>query len=208
MSDDAVGGRARLAQERSRARRDQLIAAAAQLFTEGGTKAITHRSVSELAEVPLATVSYYFDSIEQLIEVLFSQTLTAWAALAQELHVPDDGHVEPADVSAQCARLLRKADPAGYARELRIYLSALNRPAMIDQVMAMQGTTYQAFAELVSAAGVEQTAPVVSRILMVFTGALVSITSPGADVSRAADEAEKLITLVMEDALQRERPSA
>ncbi|RYY43932.1 MAG: TetR family transcriptional regulator, partial [Actinomycetales bacterium] len=77
MSDSTPpGGRARLSQERSRVRRDQLITAAATLFAEGGTKAVTHRSVSEAADVPLATVSYYFASIEQLVDVVFSETLT------------------------------------------------------------------------------------------------------------------------------------
>ena len=205
MTDEAVGGRARLAQERSRVRREQLIAAAAQLFSEGGTKAITHRSVSELAEVPLATVSYYFDSIEQLIEVTFSRTLEAWSDLADRLRVTDGEQLDPADVGARCASLLREADPAGYSRELRVYLSALSRPSMLDEVAAMAGSTFQAFSELVGAAGVEDTAPVASQLLMAFTGALVSITGPAADKERVVGVAEQLVVLVVTDALRRQQ---
>lgn len=205
MSDDAVGGRARLTQERSRVRREQLIAAAARLFSEGGTKAITHRSVSETAEVPLATVSYYFDSIEQLIEVTFSQTLTAWASLADGLRVPEGETLEPADVGVRCAHLLRQADPTNYARELRVYLSALSRPAMLDEVKAMEGATFVAFCELVAATGVEESAPVASQVLMAFTGALISLTSPGVDTERVAGCAERLIVLTVTDALRRQQ---
>lgn len=205
MSDDAVGGRARLTQERSRVRREQLIAAAAKLFSEGGTKAITHRSVSEVAQVPLATVSYYFDSIEQLIEVTFSQTLTAWASLADGLRVVEGETLEPADVGARCAHLLSQADPDGYARELRVYLSALSRPAMLEEVKSMEGATFVAFCELVAAAGVEDGALVTSQVLMAFTGALISLTSPGVDVERVVDCAERLIVLTVADALQRQQ---
>ena len=204
MSDDAVGGRARLAQERSRVRREQLISAAARLFSEGGTKAITHRSVSEAADVPLATVSYYFDSIDQLIEVTFSETLAAWASLADGLRVPEGERLEPADVGARCAHLLRQADPAGYARELRVYLSALSRPSMLEEVKSMEGATFVAFAELVAAAGVEDPGPVASQVLMAFTGALISLTSPGVDAEYIATGAERLIVLTVADALQRQ----
>ena len=54
-------------QARSRARREQLLRAAAELLAEGGVKAVTHRSVAERAGVPLASTTYYFKSIDQLM---------------------------------------------------------------------------------------------------------------------------------------------
>lgn len=54
-------------QARSRARREQLLRAAADLLAEGGVKAVTHRSVAERAGVPLASTTYYFKSIDELM---------------------------------------------------------------------------------------------------------------------------------------------
>ncbi|WP_176968627.1 TetR/AcrR family transcriptional regulator [Amycolatopsis xylanica] len=54
--------------ERGKARRDALLRATVEVAAEQGTAGITHRAVTEKAGVPLATVSYFFDSITQLVE--------------------------------------------------------------------------------------------------------------------------------------------
>jgi DNA-binding transcriptional regulator YbjK len=44
-----------------------LVAAAAELLLEGGFDAVRHRSVATRAELPLASTTYYFESLEDLI---------------------------------------------------------------------------------------------------------------------------------------------
>lgn len=48
-------------------RRQALIEAAAELMAEGGFDAVRHRAVAERAGVPLASTTYYFDSLDELI---------------------------------------------------------------------------------------------------------------------------------------------
>jgi DNA-binding transcriptional regulator YbjK len=48
-------------------RRQTLVEAAAQLMAEGGFDAIRHRAVAERAGLPLASTTYYFDSLDELI---------------------------------------------------------------------------------------------------------------------------------------------
>ncbi|WP_030106627.1 TetR/AcrR family transcriptional regulator, partial [Actinoalloteichus caeruleus] len=48
-------------------RRQLLVAAAAELLGEGGFDAIRHRAVAERADLPLASTTYYFDSLDDLI---------------------------------------------------------------------------------------------------------------------------------------------
>ncbi|WP_436492812.1 TetR/AcrR family transcriptional regulator [Actinokineospora sp. HUAS TT18] len=48
-------------------RKHALIEAAAALLIEGGFDAVRHRAVAERAELPLASTTYYFDSIDDLI---------------------------------------------------------------------------------------------------------------------------------------------
>ncbi|MCI2419641.1 TetR family transcriptional regulator [Saccharopolyspora sp. K220] len=48
-------------------RRQALVVAAAQLLTEGGFDAVRHRAVAERAGLPLASTTYYFSSLDDLI---------------------------------------------------------------------------------------------------------------------------------------------
>jgi DNA-binding transcriptional regulator YbjK len=48
-------------------RRQALVAAAAELLLEGGFDAVRHRSVASRADLPLASTTYYFASLEDLI---------------------------------------------------------------------------------------------------------------------------------------------
>lgn len=48
-------------------RRHLLVVAAAELLTEGGFEAVRHRAVAERAGLPLASTTYYFDSLDDLV---------------------------------------------------------------------------------------------------------------------------------------------
>ncbi|MEV6772833.1 TetR family transcriptional regulator [Nocardia sp. NPDC051030] len=48
-------------------RRQALVSAAAELLLEGGFEAVRHRSVATRADLPLASTTYYFESLEDLI---------------------------------------------------------------------------------------------------------------------------------------------
>lgn len=48
-------------------RRSRLVEAAGDLLREGGFDAIRHRAVADRAQLPLASTTYYFDSLEELM---------------------------------------------------------------------------------------------------------------------------------------------
>jgi DNA-binding transcriptional regulator YbjK len=48
-------------------RRQALVEAAAELLVHGGFDAIRHRAVAERAGLPLASTTYYFDSLDELV---------------------------------------------------------------------------------------------------------------------------------------------
>lgn len=48
-------------------RRHALIEAAAALLAEGGFEAVRHRAVAERADLPLASTTYYFSSLDELV---------------------------------------------------------------------------------------------------------------------------------------------
>lgn len=61
-------------------RRYALIRAAADLLSEGGFGAVTHRAVAERAALPLASTTYYFASLDDLIEAAVEHLGTAEVA--------------------------------------------------------------------------------------------------------------------------------
>jgi len=68
-------------------RRQALIAAAAELLCEGGFDAVRHRAVARRAGLPLASTTYYFSSLEDLVVQAVEYTgaqeaaqLRAWLA--------------------------------------------------------------------------------------------------------------------------------
>ena len=57
----------RVATEKGERRRAALVAAAAELLRTGGFEAVRHRAVAEKAGLPLASTTYYFASLDDLV---------------------------------------------------------------------------------------------------------------------------------------------
>jgi len=203
MTDNTPpGGRARLSQERSRVRRDQLINAAATLFAEGGTKAVTHRSVSEAADVPLATVSYYFASIEQLVDVVFSETLSTWNTTWEALKPEPGTALTPDEVGAVFERLLADHSSTTAAQQMQVYLATFGRPHLVDDLHAMRANVGAAMVSLVQAAGVADSGECVRAISVLYSGALVSISDPSDDVTSVAALLRRQVVRVLEEGVR------
>lgn len=204
MSDTTAppGGRARLSQERSRVRRDQLVAAATALFAEGGTKAVTHRSVSETADVPLATVSYYFASIEQLVDVVFAETLTTWNATWDALRPEPGTTLTPDEVGAVFERLVTDHTSTSAAQHMQVYLATFARSHLMDDLHAMRANVWATMTSLVRATGVEDPTECVRALSLLYCGALVSITDPSDEVASTAALQRRQVVRVIEDGLR------
>jgi DNA-binding transcriptional regulator YbjK len=56
-----------VARPRGAARREALLEAVLRIVAETGADAVTHRRVAEIAELPLASTTYWFDSKEHLL---------------------------------------------------------------------------------------------------------------------------------------------
>jgi DNA-binding transcriptional regulator YbjK len=93
--------RAQLSQERSRLRRDELLAAAIELFSVGGSRAVTHRAVAARAGLPSATTTYYFESIDQLIREALGAHVASWIRALDDLAKTDPSRSVDLDRTAQ-----------------------------------------------------------------------------------------------------------
>src|SRR5580692_6501682 len=59
--------RSRPMRPRGAARREALLEATLRIVADTGADAVTHRRVAEVAQLPLASTTYYFDSKEELL---------------------------------------------------------------------------------------------------------------------------------------------
>ncbi|WP_436496375.1 TetR/AcrR family transcriptional regulator [Actinokineospora sp. HUAS TT18] len=93
----------------AQARRDALLKATVEVAAERGMAGVTHKAVTDKAGLPLATVSYFFDSITELaVEALrvFTEAETAQQlALAAALKDASADGVATAFAAAAAPRL-------------------------------------------------------------------------------------------------------
>jgi TetR/AcrR family transcriptional regulator, regulator of biofilm formation and stress response len=92
-------------QPRAERTRRRVLAAALELLAERGPAAVTHRSVSERADVSLGATTYYFGTKRQLLAEVFRAHLAAVHERVAELVA--DGAAAAAAAPARAAGLAR-----------------------------------------------------------------------------------------------------
>jgi DNA-binding transcriptional regulator YbjK len=96
----------------AQARREALLRAAMEVAAERGMAGVSHRAVTEKAGLPLATISYFFDSITELaqeaLRVFMEADTTQQLALAESLR---ERHSAPADILAAFAETAAPRKP-------------------------------------------------------------------------------------------------
>jgi DNA-binding transcriptional regulator YbjK len=103
-------------------RRYALVSAAAELLCEGGFEAVRHRAVARRAGLPLASTTYYFSSLDDLIA----------SAVA---HI---GLLEVAQLRAQVATLSRRRRSAETTADLLVDLlvGSESDPRLTEQLIS------------------------------------------------------------------------
>jgi len=175
-------------QERGRQRRVRLVEGATSVLLEGGLQAVSARSVADAAGVPLAAVTYYFTSLDELIAEAMTGLLHRW--VEQVRHTTRS--VRASGEAADLARLVTKAMlPPGGDNAVQAHyelLLACGRRTVLSAALARgRGHLDEALAELIEAAMPRATSrPSPQLVLAVVDGAVVSALSEGAAVDTTA----------------------
>jgi DNA-binding transcriptional regulator YbjK len=182
--------RAQLSQERSRQRREELLTAAIALFSEGGSRAVTHRAVAARAGLPSATTTYYFESIEELIREALGAHVAQWVRDLDALAT--GGSQGPLDfdrTSDFISAVFTSRGPETAAIELSIFLAAAREPALRDLATSVVESLEGLVTNLLQRAGVVDASEVSTSI-----AALIGGTAMNRQVSRVSewDEARAL----------------
>jgi len=143
-----MGNRQSPRQDRSRRRREALLRATIELLGEMGAKSVTHRAVAERAGLPLASTTYYFDSVQQLIEEALKLHVAERVAELQALAVAvSAGGASAEGIAGRLAEVLVARPAAVLVAQYQMYLEAARNPALQPAV----GEALAAFERLTGA---------------------------------------------------------
>ena len=132
-------------QDRSRRRRDALLRATIELLGETGAKSVTHRAVAERAGLPLASTTYYFESVHQLIEEALKLHVAERVAELQGMAAVALGATGASaqDIAERLAEVLASAPTPILVAQYQMYLEAGRNPALqpavADALSAFEG---------------------------------------------------------------------
>ena len=162
MADEGAQGGAEVRHHRPRAqaRRDALLRAAVEVAAERGAAGVTHRAVTERAGLPLATASYFFSSIDDLV----AEALRAFVAdearrlsdLAGELSggAGSGGAASPDEMAGALAEAAMPSGPLPWAlAQFETYLQAARDPSLREPVADALAVYEQVAEAALSAAG-------------------------------------------------------
>jgi DNA-binding transcriptional regulator YbjK len=113
-------------QARGERRRQAIIQAALRLISERGVDAVSHRAVAEAAGVPLASTTYYFESLDELLEGALRLFVDEEAARLTELAERIEGQDLPA---LEIVRLFSSELVTDVA-QFELYVEAARRPRL------------------------------------------------------------------------------
>jgi DNA-binding transcriptional regulator YbjK len=162
------------------ARREALLRATVTVAAARGTAGVTHRRVTEEAGVPLATVSYFFESIDALaaeaLQVFAGARAAELLTLAETITAEGDNADE---VAAALATAAQPPTTSGLA-QVEAYLHAARvpafRPAVAEAVAAFEHVATVAL----TATGVADPARLAAAFVALADGfALRALALPG-----------------------------
>lgn len=191
--------RARLTQERSRHRREQLIDAAIELFVAGGSRAVTHRAVATLAGLPAATTTYYFASIEDLLRAALHEYGTRWVALMGNAlnFTPTIEQVTDFKTVRRLINLILREYPVeDTTRDANIYLACARDPQLIGLAKDTITGFERVIADLLRPAGIAAPELIARAMVATCLGFAIRRASGSDDRVEADQLARTIIALV------------
>lgn len=158
-------------------RRAALVAAAAELLVEGGFDAVRHRAVAERAGLPLASTTYYFDSLDDLVHA--AMEYLGRSALARGREQLARLHVTHRDVDALVELVLDQllgTDPAYEAVLLRYerLVGTGRRPHLRPLMRTLAAELRELLTEIFVRSGVDIGPQRLEQLIALVDGAVVN----------------------------------
>jgi DNA-binding transcriptional regulator YbjK len=160
-------------------RRCALVSAAAELLSEGGFEAVRHRAVARRAGLPLASTTYYFSSLDELIAAAVEYIGMAEAAQMRTRVSALSRRRRGAESTADVLVDLLLDDPGRADTEQLIsryerYITCARQPALRDIQRRVLRQRTDAVGEAVERSGRCVRTDLLSALVCAVDGAVVS----------------------------------
>ena len=161
-------------------RRYALVSAAAELLREGGFEAVRHRAVARRAGLPLASTTYYFSSLDDLIASAVAHIgMLEVAQLRAEVATLSRRRRGPETTADLLVDLLVGSESGPRLREQLIsryerYIACARLPALRDIQRRNLRHRADAIAEVIERSGRSVRLELVSALIYAVDGAVVS----------------------------------
>ena len=165
-------------------RRRALVEAAAELLVEGGFDAVRHRAVAERAGLPLASTTYYFDSLDELIAAASEQSgraeLAAGRAALERLSPAARGLGAVVDLVLDQLLGPRTTSDSGCADFHAVLLryerlvATGRRPYLRPLMRQMAGELYELLGEICARSGLDIRPAEIQRLVALVDGTVVN----------------------------------
>lgn len=162
-------------------RRCALVSAAADLLCEGGFEAVRHRAVARRAGLPLASTTYYFSSLDDLIaaavEFIGMREAAQLTARVAALSRRRRGTETTADLLVDLLVDQDSVDPVAYEQLIsryERYIACARQPALRDIQRRMLQQRIEAVAQVVERSGRTARPEMVAALVRAVDGAVVS----------------------------------
>ncbi|SFP76714.1 DNA-binding transcriptional regulator YbjK [Amycolatopsis arida] len=163
-------------------RRAALVEAAAELLGEGGFDAVRHRAVAERAGLPLASTTYYFSSLDELVTAAVEHQ--ARAELEQGRRCLADLSSRDRDVAALVDLVLepllgpqhpdREADAEAVLLRYERLVATGRRPYLRPLMRELNAELRELLTEIFARSGSPLTPDELERLIALVDGAVVN----------------------------------
>jgi DNA-binding transcriptional regulator YbjK len=160
-------------------RRYALVSAAAELLCEGGFEAVRHRAVARRAGLPLASTTYYFSSLDDLIASAVAHIgMLEIAQLRAEVAALSRRRRGPETTADLLVDLLVGSESDHLTEQLisryERYIACARQPALRDIQRRNLHHRIDAIAEVIERSGRSVRLELVSALICAVDGAVVS----------------------------------
>lgn len=186
------------------ARRNQILEAALRVVADGGPDAITFRRVADRAKVPLGSLTYYFESREDLLREAFRLYLSEATRFLSDLESEKRPHTAAGvtELVLEVARREFADDPAMVRVEYELILYAARDPELAREFNSYERWIEARLAADLESLGAQRPIDASRTIIDLARGFEIErLTHPGAQL----EDLERRLGLVI-DALINERP--
>jgi DNA-binding transcriptional regulator YbjK len=173
-----------------------LLGATVSLIAERGIAGVSHRAVAERAGVPLASTTYFFASLEEMVgEAVVHAVETELARLRAFREQLEAGDLTPAAAVDGFVDLVRGQSDESTVAQFEAYLAAARSETLQRHVQGLLAETRDLARAALRAAGVHDPAAAEAVVALLDGAALHRVAAPGADGSRTLARALRALVV-------------